>query len=157
MTVEVQTDSATMIERSLSGIGIVMDYPSCRIHIRREVSVPCDDNNLAEYAALLLALSRVLYMLRDTPKAQRRVKVFSDSQIMVKQMTGEYRCHVNTNISDKVKLARKIRLAELNAACLLLSDFFEEFEIVYRFQEEGNEADGLARSALGRQRKLLNV
>ena len=67
-----------------SGIGVVIDG-SADGTIRIAKWIGYQDNNVAEYIALLEALQCALGL-----KA-RTLHVFSDSEVMVKQMSGEYR------------------------------------------------------------------
>src|SRR5260370_41860264 len=69
-----------------SGIGVVMDgSASGTIKINKWIGH--QDNNVAEYVALLEALQCALEL------SARALHVFSDSEVVVKQMTGEYSCH----------------------------------------------------------------
>jgi|ERR1035437_44206 ribonuclease HI len=66
-----------------SGIGVVIESPSGE-KTRIAKSIGHQDNNVAEYVALLEALQHAIAV------NARRLRVYSDSQIVVKQMTGEY-------------------------------------------------------------------
>src|SRR6202451_2316257 len=84
-----------------SGIGVVID--GCESGpIRISKWIGHQDNNVAEYVALLEALQCALGLKAET------LHVFSDSEIMVKQMSGEYRC-------------RSARLYSLNWICRKLA------------------------------------
>ena len=49
-------------------------------------------NNQAEYQALILGLGRIQKLVGDTHKlAETNVEVFMDSELIVKQMNGEYK------------------------------------------------------------------
>ena len=68
-----------------SGIGVVIERPDgAPIRIARWIGH--HDNNVAEYAALLEALQRALDLKATA------LHVFSDSELVVKQMRGEYIC-----------------------------------------------------------------
>jgi len=86
-------------------------------------------NNYAEYSALLAALS---YATRHGFKA---LKVYSDSELMVKQITGQYKV---TNPSLKELYAKSIKLIE----------DLEAFEINHVPREQNREADWLANRAM---------
>ena len=86
-------------------------------------------NNYAEYSALLAALS---YATRHGFKA---LKVYSDSELMVKQITGQYKV---TNPSLKELYAKSIKLIE----------DLEAFEINHVPREQKREADWLANRAM---------
>ena len=68
-----------------SGIGVVIENPAGEtVRIARWIGH--HDNNVAEYAALLEALQHAVEV-----KA-KSLRVYSDSEVVVKQMTGEYTC-----------------------------------------------------------------
>lgn len=86
-------------------------------------------NNVAEYAALLALLEHAATL------APRRLRVRSDSQLLIRQMLGEYR----------VKDARlKVLYAEAKRLAARLNVI--EFEHVPR--EENRDADALANRAM---------
>jgi ribonuclease HI len=68
-----------------SGIGVVIDgSENGRIEIKKWIGH--QDNNVAEYVALLEALQCALELSAGT------LHVFSDSEVVVRQMRGEYTC-----------------------------------------------------------------
>ena len=68
-----------------SGIGIVIDGgESGPVRIAKWIGH--QDNNVAEYVALLEALQYAITLNAKT------LHVFSDSQVVVRQMRGEYVC-----------------------------------------------------------------
>src|SRR5581483_1692949 len=101
----------------------------CQIQISKRLVVSCDDNNLAEYAALLLLLKYALQV--DGKEA----KVYCDSEVVVKQIRGEYKCQSRT-------------LQKINQACLFLRGFFTSFEIVHIRDTENIQAHNLAQRAI---------
>jgi len=113
-----------------SGIGVVIDGSAAgTIRIARWIGH--QDNNVAEYIALLEALQCALGLKATT------LHVFSDSQIVVKQMKGEYSC-------------RSPRLYSLNWICRKLARSLD-FSISHVPRENNVEANGLA-TAAARQR-----
>jgi ribonuclease HI len=113
-----------------SGIGVVIDGSAAgTIRIARWIGH--QDNNVAEYIALLEALQCALGLKAKT------LHVFSDSQIVVRQMTGEYNC-------------RSPRLYSLNWICRKLARSLD-FSISHVPRENNVEANGLA-TAAARQR-----
>ncbi len=109
-----------------SGIGVIID--GCENGpIRIQKWIGHQDNNVAEYLALLEALQRALAM------SARALHVFSDSEIVVKQMRGEYTC-------------RSPRLYSLNWICRKLARSLE-FSISHIRRENNAEANMLASSA----------
>jgi ribonuclease HI len=121
-----------------SGIGVVIDS-STDGTIRIAKWIGHQDNNVAEYVALLEALQCALGLKAET------LHVFSDSEIMVKQMSGEYCC-------------RSPRLYSLNWICKKLARSLS-FSISHVPRENNAEANGLASSAArsGRKQKSARV
>jgi ribonuclease HI len=114
-----------------SGIGVVLDGSECRT-IRIAKWIGRQDNNVAEYVALLEALQ-----CASSLKA-RKLHVYSDSEVVVRQMNGEYIC-------------RSPRLYSLNWICRKLSRSFD-FSISHVRREDNAEANRLANSAVGKHR-----
>jgi ribonuclease HI len=114
-----------------SGIGVVIEHADGgKIRIARWIGQ--HDNNVAEYAALLEALQ---YAVKLKASA---LHVFSDSEVVVRQMKGEYAC-------------RSPRLYSLHWVCQKLARSLD-FSIAYVRREENAEANRLANSA-ARKRK----
>jgi ribonuclease HI len=110
-----------------SGIGVVINgCASGPIRIAKWIGR--QDNNVAEYAALMEALQYAVSL-----KAQK-LHVYSDSQVVVRQMTGEYKC-------------RSPRLYSLHWTCRKLARSLK-FSISHVPRENNAEANGLAQSAL---------
>ena len=86
-------------------------------------------NNVAEYAAAIAALSYARHL------GVERLEVFSDSQLLVRQVSGEY----------KVKSAH---LVPLFLQILTLRRGLAEFRIRHVPREENKEADRLANRAI---------
>ena len=109
-----------------SGIGVVIEHADGdKLLISKAIGR--QDNNVAEYVALLEALQHALSV-----KA-RALHVFSDSEIVVRQMTGQYAC-------------RSARLYSLNWTCRKLARSLE-FSIAHIRREENLEANALANRA----------
>lgn len=110
-----------------AGIGLVIDGSAQgTIKIRKRIGH--QDNNVAEYVALLEALQFALELGAST------LHVFSDSEVVVKQMTGEYSC-------------RSSRLYSLHWTCRKLARSIE-FSISHIPRENNTEANRLANSAV---------
>lgn len=109
-----------------SGIGVVIEKPDGEL-IRIAKWIGHHDNNVAEYAALLEAL-RCALELKATA-----LHVYSDSELVVKQMTGEYAC-------------RSPRLYSLNWTCRKLARGLK-FRIAHIPREHNQEANRLANHA----------
>jgi ribonuclease HI len=113
-----------------SGIGVVIsglaDGP-----VRIAKWIGHQDNNVAEYAALMEALQYAV------ARKARTLHVYSDSQVVVRQMTGEYVC-------------RSPRLYSLHWTCRKLARSLK-FSISHVKREFNAEANRLAQSALRRR------
>ena len=109
-----------------SGIGVIIDG-STDGTIRIAKWIGRQDNNVAEYVALLEALQCALGLKAEA------LHVFSDSEVMVKQMSGEYSC-------------RSPRLYSLNWICRKLARSLD-FSISHVRRENNTEANSLASSA----------
>jgi ribonuclease HI len=109
-----------------SGIGVVIDgAESGRLRIAKWIGR--QDNNVAEYLALLEALQCAVLLKAGA------LHVYSDSEVVVKQMMGEYSC-------------RSPRLYSLHWICRKLARGLK-FSISHVRREENAEANGLANAA----------
>jgi ribonuclease HI len=110
-----------------SGIGVVISgCASGPVRIAKWIGR--QDNNVAEYAALMEALQYAV------ARKARTLHVYSDSQVVVRQMTGEYVC-------------RSARLYSLHWTCRKLARSLK-FSISHVPREDNAEANRLAQSAL---------
>ena len=109
-----------------SGIGVVIDGATNGT-IRIAKWIGHQDNNVAEYLALLEALQCALGL------RARALHVFSDSEVVVRQMRGEYTC-------------RSPRLYSLHWICRKLARSFD-FSISHVRREHNTAANRLASSA----------
>lgn len=94
-------------------------------------------NNVAEYQALLHALRYAL------ARGARRVEVFSDSELVVRQISGQYR----VKHPDMLPLHRE--------AAALLSRFGGEATLRHVRRAQNKEADRLANRALDEKASKL--
>jgi ribonuclease HI len=110
-----------------SGIGVVID--GCENGpIRISKWIGHQDNNVAEYVALLEALQCALSLKANT------LHVYSDSEVVVRQMRGEYIC-------------RSSRLYSLHWTCRKLARALS-FSISHVPREDNTEANRLANTAV---------
>ena len=118
-----------------SGIGVIVEDPAGgRTRIAKWIG--WQDNNVAEYVALLEALQHAL------DKKAQSLCVFSDSDVVVRQMSGEYAC-------------RSPRLYSLHWVCRKLARTLE-FAIMRIPREHNTEANDLANSAARLCRNLTD-
>jgi len=94
-------------------------------------------NNVAEYTALVRALEAIKQLAPDCAE----VAVFSDSELLVKQVNGEY----------KVK-SEQIRPLFLQAVDLLAE--FKSWKIQHIMRDKNKESDKLVNQALNLERDL---
>jgi ribonuclease HI len=116
-----------------SGIGVVIEHSGGET-VRIARAIGRQDNNVAEYVALLEALQHAVSV------NARALHVFCDSEIVVKQMNGQYAC-------------RSPRLYSLNWTCRKLARSLD-FSIVHISRELNLEANELANHA-ARSRKTI--
>jgi ribonuclease HI len=93
-------------------------------------------NNVAEYQALLHGLRWAL------SRGARRVHVFSDSELVVRQMSGAYR-------------VKHPAMVPLHREARALGSRFEEFRLAHVRREQNKEADRLANLALDEKASRL--
>ena len=109
-----------------SGIGVVLESSAgTKITISKWIGY--QDNNVAEYVALLEALQRALILKAKV------LRVYSDSLVVVRQMAGEYTCHSS-------------RLYSLNWMCRKLARTLD-FSIAHVGRDQNREAHHLANNA----------
>lgn len=112
-----------------SGIGVIINDGGHPVRIAKWIGH--QDNNVAEYAALMEALQ---YAVR---RKASKLHVYSDSQVVVRQMTGEYIC-------------RSPRLYSLHWTCQKLARSLK-FSISHVKRELNVEANRLAQLAVSQR------
>ena len=118
-----------------AGVGVVIEGPvDGRITIAKWIGQ--QDNNVAEYLALVEALQCAVAL-----KA-RKLHVYSDSEVIVRQMLGSYNC-------------RSPRLYSLHWICRKLARSLE-FSISHIGRERNREANRLASSAARNRRAKID-
>ena len=112
-----------------SGYGVVIEDEMGRPVVELSNYLGKQTNNFAEYSGLLAALNYA------TKHGFTALKVFSDSELMVKQIKGEYK--VNNPA-----------LKELHGKATRMIEELEAFEINHVPREQNREADWLANRAM---------
>ncbi len=138
MTIVAYTDGASRGNPGESGIGVILKDEAGTILFQASGYIGVATNNVAEYQALLVCLKKARE-LRCT-----KLVVHSDSELMVRQLSGKYR------VKDK-KLQSYFREAHS-----LLKDSPFTFEIVHVAREGNRDADDLANQGIdsGEQLKV---
>ena len=90
-------------------------------------------NNVAEYRALLLGLERAQEL------GARKIEIRADSELMVRQLRGEYR-------------VRNAALRKLFERARTLENAFEQIEYTHVRRERNRDADRLANHAIDAHR-----
>ncbi len=129
---EVFVDGASRGNPGLAGAGVVIRDGEGNVvkKLRRYLGVVT--NNVAEYQALVAALEAA----RELRIA--RIRIFADSELMVKQLTGVYR-------------VKSPELKPLYEKARALLEGFAGFEIKHVYREENSVADSLANEAIDRR------
>ena len=131
--IQVYIDGASRGNPGLAGIGIVIVQPKLHKKIMQyREFIGIATNNQAEYKALIKALK----LLRDLGAS--RAKIFSDSQLLVKQLRGEYKVR-NPELK---KLFNEVKKRE---------KFFESIEYKHIPREKNYHADKLANEAIDKR------
>lgn len=112
-----------------AGIGIVITAGDGSVLARANDYIGVATNNAAEYRALLLGLERAREL------GAREVEVVNDSQLVARQVTGEYR-------------VKKADLRPLHAAALAALGGFERWSIRSVPREQNVLADELVNDAI---------
>jgi probable phosphoglycerate mutase len=112
-----------------SGYGAVVEDPQGRVAARLSQFLGIQTNNYAEYSGLLAVLTWAI------ENNARRLRVVSDSELMVKQMKGQY------------KVASPV-LRPLWEQARRLSAKLEKFEMRHTLRGGNKEADQLANEAM---------
>ncbi len=131
----VYIDGASSGNPGPCGAACVVKTPDGETVLDRARAFGPATNNVAEYQALLLGLETAA-MLRP-----RRLTIRSDSQLLVRQVAGEYR-------------VKSPHLKPLHRQARAMLEPFETVEIEHIGREKNKEADALARKALEKSRKV---
>ena len=128
MPIQVFTDGAARGNPGAAGIGVVIRNDA---QILLEVSdyIGKATNNIAEYMAFIRGLEEALDM------GERNIEVFSDSELLVKQINGEYR----------VKNEGLVPLFH-HASSLIKK--FKHCRVYHTLREENKHADKLANKGI---------
>lgn len=112
-----------------AGIGVVMWDEAGSFREEHQMSIGEGTNNVAEYEAVLFACRKLKEL------GYSAVKMFSDSELLVRQIQGEYR-------------VKNPRLRELYEQVQKLLRSFDDFEIAHVDRGMNARADQLANRAV---------
>ncbi len=128
---DLYVDGASRGNPGKAGIGIVIKDREGRKVVEKGRYIGETTNNVAEYSALISGIQEVLRL------GTKKVRIFSDSQLLVRQLKGEYK-------------VRKAHLQRLHSRVSRLLQGLEGYDIIYIPREENKEADRLANKAIDR-------
>ncbi len=135
----VYTDGASRGNPGMAALGIVIcnehgeAYKKYSEFLGEEMT-----NNEAEYNALIFALKKLKLLLGKEKVKQTEVEIRSDSELLVKQMNGQYK------LSDK-------RIQEFFITVWNLKTEFKEVKFKHIARELNKQADMLANEALDKR------
>jgi ribonuclease HI len=136
MTVHAFTDGAARGNPGESGIGFLFKDEHGRTINRGYGYIGEGTNNVAEYKALLACL-------KAAPETKcTRLIVHSDSELLVRQLKGEYKVKDQTLKAYFVKIHRLLAKAPF------------EMEIQYISREQNKEADQLANLGIDSRKRI---
>ena len=136
MTIYAHCDGASRGNPGESGIGIILRDEKGALMYSGGGYIGKATNNIAEYEALIACVTKARQLRCE------KLIVRSDSQLMVRQLRGEYK------VKDKQlqKYFRKVN--EL----IRTGEF--EFEIIHVEREQNHDADMLANAGIDSKREL---
>ncbi len=128
--IRIYTDGASSGNPGPSGIGVVIEFDGRTVEISR--SIGKGTNNVAEYRALIAGLEKARELSGGSPKD---VEIFSDSELLVRQLNGIYR-------------VKDLNLRRLWEKVNELLKGFRSYRIIHISREENMRADELAKRAI---------
>lgn len=128
-TFSVYADGASRGNPGLAGAGAVILGPDGRVIKRLRSFLGTATNNVAEYRAMLMALKAARAI------GARSVRVYADSELVVRQVRGEYR----VKSPDLIPLYEEL---------MELVGGFRDFRVSHIPREKNRDADVLANEAI---------
>lgn len=128
-TWRLHTDGAARGNPGPAGIGVVLFDPRGEVADRTARFIGTTTNNVAEYTALIAGLQRAFEL------GARRLDVYSDSELMVRQLNGQYR-------------VKNEGLKPLFRQAVSLAARFEAVRFIHVPREQNREADRLANQGI---------
>ncbi|MGB9667969.1 MAG: ribonuclease HI family protein [Thermosulfidibacteraceae bacterium] len=131
MKAKIMIDGASKGNPGRASYAYIIETKRFKIEEFEEIGIAT--NNQAEYQALISALKRALEMGIDD------ITVYSDSELLVKQLKGEYKVKSNN-------------LKDLFSEAVSLLKKFKSYQIIHISRELNREADKLANLAFNKGR-----
>lgn len=123
------TDGAARGNPGPAGAGVIIYGPKHKVIEEAKLYLGETTNNVAEYRALILALDKLDYHNAEN------ILIRADSELMVKQIKGEYR-------------VKNEGLKPLYEQAMGLIEGFDTYKIEHVPREENKAADRLANAAI---------
>lgn len=134
MTLTIHIDGAARGNPGPAAFGVVISRDG-QLLAEEKQFIGKTTNNVAEYVALLYALRRALQF------GARRLHIFSDSELLVRQMTGVYQ-------------VRDAKLRQLYEQAQELIGQFDEVQLTHVPRKQNRRADKLCNQALDEAERL---
>jgi ribonuclease HI len=136
--ITLQFDGGSRGNPGPAGIGVVLRAADGTAVVTLGRFIGRATNNVAEYKALITALEQAKQL------GAKRVKVLGDSELIVKQMRGEYR----------------VKNPDLRVLYEEAQDLFNDFDVAtidHNYREDNSLADRLANLAMDRKADVTDV
>lgn len=127
--IKIYVDAASRGNPGKAGIGAVIYDSSDKVVTKLSEYIGHATNNVAEYTGVIYALQEALIL------GAKRVSIFSDSELVVKQISGEYAVK-NEDLRRLRKQVEHLRKG------------FKELNITFIRREKNKLADKLANQAI---------
>lgn len=135
MDLVIYTDGGSRGNPGPAGAGFILTDAGGKVIQGKGIFLGETTNNVAEYTGLLRALEAAKKHNADS------VKVFSDSELMVRQINGRYKVK-----SDKLR--------GLFAECMEILASFQSWQVVHIERAKNEQADSLANRAMDMQKDV---
>jgi len=126
------TDGGSRGNPGPGGAGFVISDPAGHQLLAKGIFLGQTTNNIAEYTAIKEALRAALKMGAES------VKLFSDSQLLVRQINGQYR-------------VKSPNLKDIYGDCIELLASFASWQVTHVYREQNTEADAMANQAMDKR------
>ncbi len=132
----IYTDGGARGNPGLAGAGIYITDEKGKV--LKEIAKPLgvQTNNYAEYDAVLTALETVKKMLGEKKAKETLVELRSDSELVIKQLNGEYQIKEETLFPFFIKI------------WILRVSVFKKISFIHIPREKNKEADRLSNDAM---------
>lgn len=139
----VNTDGGARSNPGPAGVGFVIRDEAEKILKKAGVYIGEATNNFAEYEALIRALTELKKIIPKDKRDDAQIEVRMDSELVVKQLNGEYQ------IKDEPLQLQFVKVWNLRVA------EFPNITFTHVPREENKEADALYNEALDSHQETL--